>query len=207
MWTGPGYSSWKMPSEVSHYFDFFHITPNQVEDCNETKILFAFSWHCHRPPTKLREGNVFSRVCLSVIGLIGLHHTGTPLSTCPLLLDMGTHWTSGGLDWRPFQTCPLEDPPPVLPSGGYWRTYCWQAWPYASYWSTALLVMKRHEYITSCMLIAVEFSLTFERFFLFISGETHRRVALNRDFCTFQPDVKYKLPLKALSRHDAYDWH
>ena len=41
----------------------------------------------------------------------------------------------------------------------------------------------------------------------FISGETHRRVAMNRDFCTFQPDVKYNLPLKALSHHDAYDWN
>ena len=35
-------------------------------------------------------------------------------SFCPqggsFLLDMGPHWTSGGLDWRPIQTCSLEDP-------------------------------------------------------------------------------------------------
>ena len=34
--------------------------------------------------------------------------------------------TSGGQDWKPVQTCLLQDPPLVLTSGGYWSTYGWQ---------------------------------------------------------------------------------
>ena len=39
---------------------------------------------------------------------------GDPLPWPPLVV------TSGSQDWRPFQTCSLEDPPPVLTSAVYW---------------------------------------------------------------------------------------
>ena len=67
----------------------------------------------YRPPTKLREGNVFFRVCLSV-------HRGVPRWPVPMM-----HWTSqpppplvtsGGHHWRPVQTCSLEDSPNL-----YWH--------------------------------------------------------------------------------------
>ena len=72
----------------------------------------------YRPPTKLREGNVFSRVCLWVIitwwgipcdhylwCIIGSHHKGTPLQ------DMGPHCTgipdpsTSDTRWPQLETC------------------------------------------------------------------------------------------------------
>ena len=88
-----------------------------------------------RSPTELREGNVFSRVCLSVNRgsprdhypwCIARHYkaTVTPTSTRhgtlrPHLLLL----TSAGHHCRPIQTCSTH---PVLRSGN-WNTYGWQA--------------------------------------------------------------------------------
>ena len=33
--------------------------------------------------------------------------------------------TSGGQDWRLVETCPLQDPPTMLTSAGYWSMYVW----------------------------------------------------------------------------------
>ena len=92
---------------------------------------------------RLREGNVFSCVCcsqgvphititndaldLTVQRAPGStprdgtsltlappgHQTWDPPAPAPLLV------TSSGHHWRPDQTCSLEDPPPVLISGGH----------------------------------------------------------------------------------------
>ena len=93
------------------------------------------------PPTKLREGNVYTRVCLFTGGggpyviithdalVLTVHalHAGVP--SCPLDIRHGTllaprHQTwdqpptpmpllviSGGHHWRPVQICSLEDTP------------------------------------------------------------------------------------------------
>ena len=47
---------------------------------------------------------------------------GTPLHSTPTLPPLVT---SGGQDWRPVQTCSLEDPfpPLVLTYGDYWSMY------------------------------------------------------------------------------------
>ena len=75
----------------------------------------------YRPPTRLREGNVFKCVCLSVnrrgshyLWYIGPRCTRThphirPYPFCaepdpPLVI-------SSGQDWRPVQPCSLEEPP------------------------------------------------------------------------------------------------
>ena len=65
----------------------------------------------YRPPTKLRESNVFSRVCLSVHrgDHVTITHDAFDLTVqgppaLPLLV------TSGGQDWRSVHTCSFEDP-------------------------------------------------------------------------------------------------
>ena len=102
-----------------------------------------------RPPTKLRKGNVFTGMCLSVHRrrwsschyypwCIGPHCTG-PL----LALDPSRHgtWgppglpllvTSGGHHLRPVQTCSLDltvQPPSkvVLTFGDHQSTFDWQS--------------------------------------------------------------------------------
>ena len=94
---------------------------------------------CYRPQTKLREGNVFTGVCLftgagregryiTCIMHHGIGRVGYPLPTCashlgtypPLVPPPPRHqtWgttpsllllTSGGHHWRHVQTCSLED--------------------------------------------------------------------------------------------------
>ena len=80
---------------------------------------------------KLREGNVFSRVCLSFCPrwslydhypwCIGPHFTGTAYSWHRVAITGDlfklVHWTS-------LYNLPT---PPVLTSGGHWNTYGWQA--------------------------------------------------------------------------------
>ena len=66
-------------------------------------IMFSICYY--RPPAKLREGNVFTRVCLFMGGdhypwCIGPHSTETP-GHAPLLKTSGSH------QWRPVQTCML----------------------------------------------------------------------------------------------------
>ena len=109
--------------------------------------------HFYRPPRKLREGNVFTGVCLS------FNSRGSPMWPLPM-----THWTSppgplvltpspwpwppfqtlhigippvvtsGDCSWRPVQNCSLEDPLPVLTSGGHWKHVHLASGCYASYW-------------------------------------------------------------------------
>ena len=101
------------------------------------------------PPTKLREGNVFICVCLSVqkgpIWPLSMIPWTSPYSTdCPSpppwyrslppLLE-----TSSCQDQKPVQTCSIEHPPPLLISGGWLLKYVWWAtvW-YTSYWNAFL---------------------------------------------------------------------
>ena len=114
---------------------------------------FRFEWtlsvHSYRPPTKLREGNVFTGVC---------HYVGDIL--CPMSGTSGDVW-GGGWEHRTWdkhpnpptwdtnpcywhlvvitgnlfklvhlRIYPLTPPPPQLvptPSGGHRNTYGWQA--------------------------------------------------------------------------------
>ena len=74
----------------------------------------------YRPPPKLREGNVFSRVCLSVCHSL---HRGSHVTITLDALDLTIQWphgtslyrkpllvTSGDQYWRLVQTCSPEDP-------------------------------------------------------------------------------------------------
>ena len=92
----------------------------------------------YRPSTKLREGNVFSRVCPCdhLMHWTSLYSPQTsdmgPPQPCPSWIYQT--WipqigTSGGHHLRPAQTCSFEDPPcpPLLTSGGHQSTYGWQA--------------------------------------------------------------------------------
>ena len=123
------------------------------------KPAHATCWernNIYRLPTRVWEGNVFRRVCLSFFPwegdfpydhypwCIGLHHpgmatspppgprpvilcTGTPARVpCPLLM------ASGGQDWRPAQTCLLEDPHQC------WHLVAGMYRQYASYWNASL---------------------------------------------------------------------
>ena len=106
----------------------------------------SYSCWCdiYRPSRKLRECNVFSRVCPSVIlsrGGSSCEHCPWciwPHCTAPHPLELGPPhqpihvqtWspllvTPGSHHWRPVQTSSLEDipPSPVLPSGGH-RSMC-----------------------------------------------------------------------------------
>ena len=105
---------------------------------------FLYQRHIYHQPTKLREGNVLSYVCLSVRpqegsnvtithGALYLTVLGSPLVPAPApqtwtslyrdplppnmfkLIHLGSRLlvTSGGQDWRPLQTCLLEDPLPT----------------------------------------------------------------------------------------------
>ena len=100
--------------------------PNETSVTNTEHLPMAF----HRPPTKLRGGNVmFSLVSVCSQGTWGV-------SMWPFLM---MHWislyraltrapvpvTPGDHHWRPVQTCSLQDLPPVLTSGGQ-STYGWQ---------------------------------------------------------------------------------
>ena len=115
----------------------------------------------YRPPTKLLEGTVFSRICRGGSHVTVTHDVldltvlppPTALSLAPL--DMGPHYrgiprpspldrgmTSGGHHWRPVWTCPLQDTPDtlVLTSGGYWSTYASASARYTPYWNAFLLL-------------------------------------------------------------------
>ena len=75
----------------------------------------------YRPPSKLREGNVFSRVCLSIHrggSLATITHDAldltvqgpSPESLCISPFKQAPQLViSGGQDPRPIQTCSLED--------------------------------------------------------------------------------------------------
>ena len=78
---------------------------------------------------KFRESNVFSRICVSfclhggphgaldLIGALGL--PGPDPCPGPHALDIRHGTPYGGHYWRPVHTCLLEDPTPVLTSGGH----------------------------------------------------------------------------------------
>ena len=132
-------------------------------------ILLArsFLFHYYRPPTRLREGNVFSRVCHSVHrggggspcdithGALDLTVQPTGLGLSPLQTwdppspppDMGPPrpWpplvTSGDHHWRPGQTCSLDltvqSPPPILISSGLHRST--YGWQAAGWHPTGML--------------------------------------------------------------------
>ena len=96
---------------------------------HENPALLSFCFCCYYlPPTKLREGNVFSRVYLSVNGVVPCDHypdafdftvqfpwPWPPLQTWDLTVQEPP-WPqpsnptpllviSGGHHWRPYQTC------------------------------------------------------------------------------------------------------
>ena len=96
----------------------------------------CFQKSCYRPPTNLREGDVFSYVCLCVcpwrcpmIHWASVYRDtipspldskhAYPSQSCSWTLDMAPPGldpasglvTSGGQHWRPVQTCAFEDPP------------------------------------------------------------------------------------------------
>ena len=87
---------------------------------------------------KLREGNVFTGVCPSVImstggGGVGTSHTSWDRSYgYPPILDIRSpphYWHLMVIIRNPFKLVHLRPyPPPVLTSsGGHWNTYSWQA--------------------------------------------------------------------------------
>ena len=103
-------------------------------------ICASFSFY--RPSTKLREDNVFSRVCpcdhvmhwTSLYSPLQTSDMGPPSSPAFLDIRRGPQphpqlGTSGGHHFGPAQTCSLEDQPcpPLLTSGGHQSTYGWQA--------------------------------------------------------------------------------
>ena len=94
------------------------------------------------PPTKLREGNAFIRVCLSAgvpMWPLSLMHWTSLCRSYPFPPDMGSQdplvfplVTSGGHHWRPVQTCSLPERSLVLTSSGEIHRVCASMW-YASY--------------------------------------------------------------------------
>ena len=97
-----------------------------------TSVLDALRSGFNLPPTKLREGNVFSHLCPSVSHSVrrgdgdgvqcGHYHYRNPPPHMGSLYRTPQSQsqphsslvvTSGGQDWRPVQACLLEDPPPT----------------------------------------------------------------------------------------------
>ena len=76
--------------------------------------------HFYLPSTKLREGNVFTRVCLSVH-----RDVGSPCDHYPWCIGLYCTGPPGHQTWAlPFPRT-LDIRPPVLTSGGHWSTYGW----------------------------------------------------------------------------------
>ena len=85
---------------------------------HKIRQLFIQGISNYRPPKKFREGNDFTRVCLFTGGgpYVTISHDALELTVQgPLLV------TSGGLRWRPVQTCSFGDPPGVTSGGGHIR--------------------------------------------------------------------------------------
>ena len=80
-------------------------------------------YHSLLPANEVAEGNVFSRVRLSVCSQGRSHATTTHDPPPPLAQATSLLVTSGAQDWRPVQTCSLEDP-----------LQCWHL--VAGHWST-----------------------------------------------------------------------
>ena len=134
----------------------WRANPDNINVCNNlasydfSNMIIITGAVYYRPPTKLREGNVFSPlVSHSVQRGVSCGHY---LHWASLHRDVGTHYagapvvTSSGQDWRPLQTYSLEGPI-VLPSGGYWSKYdrlkwaCWNAFLFhVIFTSTGILV-------------------------------------------------------------------
>ena len=118
------------------------ISPNQGRTLfPEETVKVCLDIMCWLLPTvivtnrqpRLREGNVFSRVCLSTGGsYMTITHNAFDLTVqgiLPQTWDLTVQApsplvTSGGHQWKPVQTCSLQDPPVppaplVLTSGGY----------------------------------------------------------------------------------------
>ena len=66
------YATWRTPtnSNATHGYEqktlytYEHVIAKRISDLN--KPLMYRNFNIYRPPTKLREGNIFSCVCLSV---------------------------------------------------------------------------------------------------------------------------------------------
>ena len=111
-------------------------------------LQFPIDISCCRPPTKLREDNVFTRVCLSVNSrghpmwqLSMIHWT---LRYNPHPPHIGPHWTGTPVSdiwWPSLGACSnlfTSGHPPVLTSGGYSSTTVGASGQYASYWNVFL---------------------------------------------------------------------
>ena len=72
-----------------------------------TFLLYPFNFY--HPPTELREGNVFSRVCLS---MGGGSHDHYPWCLGPDCTGPAHYWHLVAITKDLIQTCSLEDPPP-----------------------------------------------------------------------------------------------
>ena len=100
-------------------------------------LLWCGKGDFYRPPTKLRECNVFNHICLFTGGeesrgdhyswCIGPHckgppdiRHGTPRTLASLLV------ISGGHQWRPVQTCSFEEPPQLILTSGAQSLSDWQ---------------------------------------------------------------------------------
>ena len=102
-----------------------------AKDCSQ-RLQFMKNMYVYRPPMKLREGNVFMRVCLSTGGVpydhypwyIGLQYTGPPappsthgtLPTWEILLQppASYQWHLVANTTDQFKLVQFRAPPPVL---------------------------------------------------------------------------------------------
>ena len=105
---------WKLLLHLKRYFETLKYSLN----CLLNPYTLSQGHSLLLPqPTKLQEGNIFSCVCLPMVGreripryrahplsLSVQSHSSLSPSLVPLLV------TFGGQDWRPVQTCSLEDP-------------------------------------------------------------------------------------------------
>ena len=112
--------------------------------------LFCLGFHFYRPPTKLPESNVFTRVCLSV------HGGGGPMWPLPMM-----HWSSL---YRP----PLPCPGPLSASDIFWLSLVVSSnlftWGTAPNWYWHLVATEVHSVgkrairiLLECFLVIVTF--------------------------------------------------
>ena len=111
-------------------------------------LQFPIDISCFRPPTKLREDNVFTRVCLSINSRGESHvtiiHDSLDLTVQLPPPHIGPHWTGTPVSdiwWPSLGACSnlfTSGHPPVLTSGGYSSTTVGASGQYASYWNVFL---------------------------------------------------------------------
>ena len=122
----------------------FKFRAYSIKYFRSNRSMFSFRWvSFFRPPTKLWEGNIFIRVCMSFSPRGPLHTApARSLSTIkgPLALTPASHtWWSRPEICSNFYT--LGPPIPPFPSGTdtWWLKHVqWASRRYASYWNAFL---------------------------------------------------------------------